>query len=639
MENLSQAEERRCDSCLNYAHNSILGHFNCSAHRDCAGEIGWNPENCGICLQFKEDFLVMNQEERNDALKSLKWMLKRMQKNFSTKDFTWEFLNVRDNFLEEKVASSESSIGTETPRSGLSVENSEMVQETKNQENKEDRLFVLLQQMFSGFNKISSELSENVKILTEQNNVLINGHSDHISRREDFENNKRARSTSSVNSVNSQEFKRSRNYSEHSPFQEESMGSQKSDIPKTVLNSFIEGDYTYNILTEDHKKEGSRIWIGDKLKEVVMHPSGKAFRVIKSSEITDQPYMSSVQAHDSLVNYFHALEVSSDKLGPENRSFRLHFNDKSGLAQALGIIKNNTQKVLHTIYRGDRQNLSKCLPSSAFNAVSMVHFSTGWKLTQDSEFAKWAKNETLDLENVSSILRLPYVPHVPVKYLNEEKFARAKMIECISGISMLEQTITEIEDEVLANTLKAIAKHFLSSLKDSALNWFSAKFIVRQIILQFSSSSAALDLLRSDVWEASVFESKTVKEILKKNTQNLTFKELLNLHESTNNCFKNKPRLCDPANRPNQERTKSPGKKSSRPSYNTNYKSFNFRNQTAGNYKAPPQHHNFRKEDNNRFKRPFNTEKKFNSEQAQKKGTNPKKFQKPSSSFRGSKQY
>ena len=53
MEN-SQPEGRRCDSCLNYENNSILGHFNCSAHRDCAGELGWNPENCENYLQFKK---------------------------------------------------------------------------------------------------------------------------------------------------------------------------------------------------------------------------------------------------------------------------------------------------------------------------------------------------------------------------------------------------------------------------------------------------------------------------------------------------------------------------------------------------------------------------------------------------------
>ena len=90
-------------------------------------------------------------------------------------------------------------------------------------------------------------------------------------------------------------------------------------------------------------------------------------------------------------------------------------------------------------------------------------------------------------------------------------------------MSMLDQTIKEMMDKVLANTLGAIARHFLSCLKDAALKWFTAKYVVRQIVFQFSSSSAAIDLLRSDVWEASVFEFKTVTEIQKKNTQNLTY--------------------------------------------------------------------------------------------------------------------
>ena len=182
MEN-SQPEGRRCDSCLNYENNSILGHFNCSAHRDCAGELGWNPENCEICLQFKENYALMNTEERNSALKSLKWMLKRMQKNFSTEGFSWEFLNIRDNFLEENINSPQPSLGVSvnslnaslsinTPRSVLSVVNTinQEITNKKEDSEKEGKLYELLNQMFSGFNKISSELSENMNILTELNN-------------------------------------------------------------------------------------------------------------------------------------------------------------------------------------------------------------------------------------------------------------------------------------------------------------------------------------------------------------------------------------------------------------------------------------------------------------------------------------
>ena len=63
-------------------------------------EQNWNPQNCEICLQFKEDYTLMSTEDRNIALKSLRWMLKRMQANFSTREFTWDFMDARDNFLE-----------------------------------------------------------------------------------------------------------------------------------------------------------------------------------------------------------------------------------------------------------------------------------------------------------------------------------------------------------------------------------------------------------------------------------------------------------------------------------------------------------------------------------------------------------
>ena len=75
----------------------------------------------------------------------------------------------------------------------MSIENSEAIHEIENKEEnsgKEGSILGLVQQMFSGFTKISSELSENVRILTEQNNVLLKGRDKHISRREEFESNK-----------------------------------------------------------------------------------------------------------------------------------------------------------------------------------------------------------------------------------------------------------------------------------------------------------------------------------------------------------------------------------------------------------------------------------------------------------------
>ena len=348
------------------------------------------------------------------------------------------------------------------------------------------------------------------------------------------------------------------------------------ETPKTVLSSFIEGDYTYNLLSEDHKKEGSRIWINGKLKDVIMHPSGKAFRVIKSVEQKDSPYMTPIQAHDALVSFFHASEVSSDKLGPENRSFRLHFDDTSGLAHALRIIKEDTSKALHTLFMGDNQKLYKSISVSAFSPVSMVHFATGWNLTSGSTFMKFAKNEVIDLGSVSNLLRLPYTPSVPSKFLNDEKYARIKFLDGISGISMLDQTIKEVENEneVTANTLKAVARHFLSGLKDTALNWITAKFIVRQIVLQFSTSSSAIDLLRSDIFEVSLFDPAAVTEIKKHNPQNLTLKDLLDLHQSANDKYVKNPKLADPCNQ-TKDRSKSPTRRTIRPTHET------------GNFKKP----------------------------------------------------
>ena len=155
---------------------------------------------------------------------------------------------------------------------------------------------------------------------------------------------------------------------------------------------------------------------------------------------------------------------------------------------------------------------------------------------------------------------------------------------------MLDQTIKEVENEneVTANTLKAVARHFLSGLKDTALNWITAKFIVRQIVLQFSTSSAAIDLLRSDVFEASLFDPAAVTEIKKHNTQNLTLKDLLDLHQSTNDKYVKNPKLADPCNQ-TKDRSKSPARRTNRPTHQT------------GNFKKPRYSSNSRSSINHRI--------------------------------------
>ena len=185
----------------------------------------------------------MSTTNRNTALKSLKWMLKRMQANFSTKEFTWDFMDARDNFLGEVVSSPQSSVTLQSP-TYLSVDNDIEItqdQDIQNLDNSNKENFQeMFKQLFQGFNNFTTGLSEQVKIMTDQNKALLDQRSEHTSRLEEFERNKRTRSraysSSEHSSVDSRYFKRNRVYSDHASYQDEAGCNQSLEIPKTVLN-------------------------------------------------------------------------------------------------------------------------------------------------------------------------------------------------------------------------------------------------------------------------------------------------------------------------------------------------------------------------------------------------------------------
>ena len=182
------AENVQCDSCLRYANEGILGHFTCSAHRDCAGKEGWAPDNCTACLQFRENYSTMNTEDKNAALKDLRWMLKRMESNFSTGDFTWGYLNARDIFLGEPINSPESSLSHASPNSPGLPENEDFVGEHTSQ-NPNEGVLVMFQEFLCGFSNFTTEISKKMENLSQQNTLLLN-------KRSEQENFERKRSHS-----------------------------------------------------------------------------------------------------------------------------------------------------------------------------------------------------------------------------------------------------------------------------------------------------------------------------------------------------------------------------------------------------------------------------------------------------------
>ena len=78
--------------------------------------------------------------------------------------------------------------------------------------------------------------------------------------------------------------------------------------------------------------------------------------------------------------------------------------------------------------------------------------------------------------------------------------ARLHLIEYINTIGILDNIIRKVEDQVLAEVLKAAARHCLSFLKDFAKIWYKAKFLVKRIALHYSQSQKTMSLLHSKMW-------------------------------------------------------------------------------------------------------------------------------------------
>ena len=301
-------------------------------------------------------------------------------------------------------------------------------------------------------------------------------------------------------------------------------------------------------MKEDTEFRGTLVNLKGTLTPYIKHPIKNAFRTVPHSPPTESPFMNTSQAYDTLASFLQARKESSDKLGPHNRSFRLHLDDSSDMNHALRLLQGCSPTVVWNLYSGGPKKIDSDFPTSAFDPVSLVHYSSGWTLTSESDFAKFAKSEVLDLHATARNLRLPYHIHVPNKYLLEEKNSRLRLLEYISGLGMLDSIIKSIESNTpLVDALKATARHQVSFLKDFALTWFRAKYVIRQIVLQYSDAPIASSLLTSDMWQPNLFSTEAIASLCNSDHRDEGSAYRLWLSERTNENYRKHPRLASPS--------------------------------------------------------------------------------------------
>ena len=546
---------RKCNSCKKYANDPILGHFRCSYHRDCAGKTQWTPELCDVCLKLREEYAHMPKEERDIILPKLRDMLKRMHSNLAQKH-EWEFRKIANAFLREQIP----------PTSTRSVESGEISPDQQPQQEKiakspkitqntdfqmpavPEGLFEMFTQMVGQVGDLSQAVTQMQYQLQEQRNQETFSEKEENRYDEaspDLPNSQRSPSftppsflSDSFASRNFRQQPRSNSEPRTNPEQ----STSPKDPKENRKQFFLEDDETFIYTNKDHKFVGNKVMIDNQLKYFKWHSSGKAFCIVKTSSAEASPYMLPSQAHETLVSFCKAATDVNDKTGNLRRCYRTHFDSESGLAEALNIIKSKSPSALHSLYKDE--DFTTLFPKVAFRPVSVVNFSSGWSLTS-SDYMKWAKFENLDMKETSLQLKLPYTPFVHKEYLEKEKLTRSKIVDTLSGLSMLESATKSIKNNTtLVSVLEATSRHFLSFLKDAVTDWIAAKFDVRKIVLQGSTAPGCYDLLISDIWDASLFPSAIVAEL---KAQDTDIKSSLELSRSTNFFYTTNPNKARPA--------------------------------------------------------------------------------------------
>ena len=565
-----------CNKCLSYVKKpDKIGHLNCPKHRPCSGNEEWEPVNCTSCRFFRDNLGSLSPKMHRQALHHLQGMLKKMRDSIKK---SWHFNDIYNSFLGDNLE----------PRQDILPEEQTARANAPSVET----------------NAVHTELPFSLHHLAEAFRPMFQDLSLQIAEA----SNTRANTPGTDRSITpgTERF---------SPGEQTPESSTSEERPPF----FTEFGHFWFYLTHKHTIEGHKVWLNNELKPFIRHPSKhEAVRTLEDSG-EKCPYMTAQQAFQTLISFFGADKVTADKLGPKGRSFRLHLEENSGLSQAMHILHTCSSSALHNIHTGDRKDFINAFTTSVFEAVSAVHFISGWNFTDESDYLKFAKDEIIDLRKAAQGLKIFRYPiYVHPKLLQAERSAKRSLIECISGLAMLERNIAESKDPSQASSLSATARHFLSILKDITCRWIEAKYEVRHMTLQFTKFPAADSLMLSDVWHADLFAPSEVKAFISLDLLQRGTLFRLNLSQERNSKFKKQSNPCLCPRKQFRERSRSPIKQPFRSQQGYKYReeasrhkgSAQTQNQTKGKtqpYSRPQQ------KSGKKFYPPKNTSTKTNS--------------------------
>ena len=277
------------------------------------------------------------------------------------------------------------------------------------------------------------------------------------------------------------------------------------------------------------KNESSRIRWGDSLHSVKWHPdcSIKAFCLVKSSS-KSFPYMDKAVAHDSLLSNLKVTPAPGENPGLKRKAFFTPFDPSSGLGMAMNSIMGISAEIMHSLADDNEVAAQKLFLDEAFEPPSIAIFPSGWP--KELDYSTWAKGDILDLNKVTLPLDIS-TPKIHKDFQTNERDARAHLVNNLTGLRALELHSDSLDEGSKKSSALAIAKVFLPNIKYFVIKWMAAKMKLRKAILHNQDSPAARVLLKSNMWDPSIFP-KEAYSAAKNAKSDDSLRNLLNLDKS-----------------------------------------------------------------------------------------------------------
>ena len=533
----SNNKEPKCLACEKYQAKPRLGHTKCSWHRQCCGYYLWEPNNCEHCLQLRENYASMTSDERNVFLQDLRVMLARMHYNKKARNEDWEYRMIVASFFDTNCPSTDSpaSYSDENRISPSdytdnynSDDNVPAANDQSDNAQKRDDDIPDLEQAIDGLDKETLVSMLRASLQKARGAQQSKGSKYQVNRK----GRKRERQYSPDHSTSGSEWERPFRPHVVDPIDLPSASNQ-DNIDHFICNS--NGELYLYVKPYHTFPTSSTVTLNGVVTPIKWHHNRHAFSVSKRTHQEEIPYMSGFLAHDTILAFQNLQPSPLIKDNLNRRSYTRHFTETSGLAKALRLLQEDTPTVTNRLFRRKKDDKGASpFSQDTFKPVSMANFETGWNLT-GTNYMDWARAAIINLENVANEIDLDYIPVVPMKYLEAERDTRAKLSNHMSGMDMLEvltQGISEMP--AAANFATAISRHFTPALKDYTLAWITAKLDVRKYVLQGQTSTAAMNLQKSNLWEPTLFGKSVVTEEKNRNTPGIKLQDNIGLHSAYN---------------------------------------------------------------------------------------------------------